>query len=468
MSFGRSRALPWETLEPRWQQALARFEGFEPPGGETFAELRARVLVLRRLAAAGTAPRVHARRRRAPALARGRRGPTSCPQGSLLVVDWEARRSCRAARRRGRAAGRGLATGRERRRHDRARGAETNCRAGGSMKRRGFLGCGALAGAVVWPRGDGIGVRPRREPAVRGAAVRAGGGDVAELQRRMASGAAHGATHRELYLARIAALDRTGPQLRSVIETNPDALAIADALDAERKGEGAARPAARHPGAAQGQHRHRRPHDDHRRLARARGLAAAARRPRRRPAARGRRRHPRQDQPLASGRTSARRARRRAGAAAAASAATRTRSTATRAARARARAPPSRRTSPRSRSAPRPTARSSARRRPAASSGIKPTVGLVSRAGIIPIAGTPGHGRPDGAHRGRRGGAAAALAGADPRDAGHGRGRRAREPTTRASSTRRACAARASASARNLAGFHPGHGPRCSRRRSPS
>ena len=38
--------------------------------------------------------------------------------------------------------------------------------------------------------------------------------------------------------------------------------------------------------------------------------------------------------------------------------------------------------------------------------GIKPTVGLVSRSGIIPISRQPGHGRSDGAHGGRRGGAA--------------------------------------------------------------
>src|SRR6058998_3644040 len=37
------------------------------------------------------------------------------------------------------------------------------------------------------------------------------------------------------YLARIEAIDRRGPALRAVIETNPDALAIAARLDAERK-----------------------------------------------------------------------------------------------------------------------------------------------------------------------------------------------------------------------------------------
>ena len=36
------------------------------------------------------------------------------------------------------------------------------------------------------------------------------------------------------YIARIQALDRTGPSLHAVIELNPEALAIADALDAER------------------------------------------------------------------------------------------------------------------------------------------------------------------------------------------------------------------------------------------
>jgi amidase len=40
----------------------------------------------------------------------------------------------------------------------------------------------------------------------------------------------------EAYLARIDALDRSGPALRSVIEINPDALAIADDLDAELRG----------------------------------------------------------------------------------------------------------------------------------------------------------------------------------------------------------------------------------------
>jgi len=56
-----------------------------------------------------------------------------------------------------------------------------------------------------------------------------------DLQARMAAGTL---TARELtaaYLARIAEIDQAGPRLNSVIEVNPDALKIAERLDAERK-----------------------------------------------------------------------------------------------------------------------------------------------------------------------------------------------------------------------------------------
>src|SRR5215218_10011743 len=42
----------------------------------------------------------------------------------------------------------------------------------------------------------------------------------------------------ESYLSRIQTIDRAGPTLRSVIEVNPDALAIADVLDAARRATG--------------------------------------------------------------------------------------------------------------------------------------------------------------------------------------------------------------------------------------
>jgi amidase len=46
----------------------------------------------------------------------------------------------------------------------------------------------------------------------------------------------------QAYLRRIEELDRRGASLHSVIETNPDALNIADALDQERKAKGARGP----------------------------------------------------------------------------------------------------------------------------------------------------------------------------------------------------------------------------------
>ncbi len=55
---------------------------------------------------------------------------------------------------------------------------------------------------------------------------------VAQLQDAMRTGARTARSICAAYLARIAQLD---PQIHSVLETNPDALAIADRLDAERK-----------------------------------------------------------------------------------------------------------------------------------------------------------------------------------------------------------------------------------------
>ena len=60
----------------------------------------------------------------------------------------------------------------------------------------------------------------------------------AELQEAMASGAVTSHALVEGYLRRIEEIDRQGPALRSVIEVNPDALTIADQLDAERKSKG--------------------------------------------------------------------------------------------------------------------------------------------------------------------------------------------------------------------------------------
>src|SRR5204863_1556552 len=61
---------------------------------------------------------------------------------------------------------------------------------------------------------------------------------IGDLQHRMETGQDTARSLAEKYLARIGALDRQGPSLHSLIEINPDALTIADALDLERRTRG--------------------------------------------------------------------------------------------------------------------------------------------------------------------------------------------------------------------------------------
>ena len=58
---------------------------------------------------------------------------------------------------------------------------------------------------------------------------------ISELQEKMESGELTARQTAELYLQRIDAVDKEGPYINSIIELNPDALEIADGLDAERK-----------------------------------------------------------------------------------------------------------------------------------------------------------------------------------------------------------------------------------------
>ncbi len=58
---------------------------------------------------------------------------------------------------------------------------------------------------------------------------------IADLQAGMSSGKFTARSITEKYLARIEQIDKQGPALNSVIEINPEAQAIADALDKERK-----------------------------------------------------------------------------------------------------------------------------------------------------------------------------------------------------------------------------------------
>ncbi|RMH14808.1 MAG: amidase, partial [Gemmatimonadetes bacterium] len=114
-------------------------------------------------------------------------------------------------------------------------------REGAGLDRRTFLKAGAALGGLAAVSGVEACTPPDRPP-------RVGAEDpwnlpsfelaevtLTELQEGMASGrwTAHGIT--EAYLDRIQRVDRSGPTLRSVIETNPDALDIARERDEERR-----------------------------------------------------------------------------------------------------------------------------------------------------------------------------------------------------------------------------------------
>jgi amidase len=61
---------------------------------------------------------------------------------------------------------------------------------------------------------------------------------IADLQQGMESGRLTARSVAELYLARIEAIDRNGPALRSILDVNPEALEIAEKLDRERREKG--------------------------------------------------------------------------------------------------------------------------------------------------------------------------------------------------------------------------------------
>jgi amidase len=65
---------------------------------------------------------------------------------------------------------------------------------------------------------------------------------IATLQAAMNDGRLTASTLIRYYQERIQALDRSGPLLHAILELNPDALEIADALDQERKQQGARGP----------------------------------------------------------------------------------------------------------------------------------------------------------------------------------------------------------------------------------
>jgi amidase len=98
------------------------------------------------------------------------------------------------------------------------------------MDRRDFVRLGLAAGAVA-----GV---AHTDAALAAAAPAAGSildAGVLEQQARMEAGKLTSRALVSQYLARIAAIDKAGPHLNAIIELNPDALKIAADMDRERK-----------------------------------------------------------------------------------------------------------------------------------------------------------------------------------------------------------------------------------------
>src|SRR5215207_4403891 len=109
-----------------------------------------------------------------------------------------------------------------------------------SLDRRDFLRAGAVAAAVTAidvSAADGRAIaapRPASRPPEQ-ATFELEETTIAALQDGMRSGRYTARSVTEQYLARIDAIDKAGPAINSVIERNPDAVRIAEERDAERK-----------------------------------------------------------------------------------------------------------------------------------------------------------------------------------------------------------------------------------------
>jgi amidase len=110
----------------------------------------------------------------------------------------------------------------------------------GDVARRDFLKTGALAAAAAALHGGRNtlgalerGIRPAR--VAQQSAFELEEMTIAALQDAMRTGRFTSRAITELYLGRIDAIDRAGPSINSVIERNPDAVRIAEERDAERR-----------------------------------------------------------------------------------------------------------------------------------------------------------------------------------------------------------------------------------------
>jgi amidase len=109
----------------------------------------------------------------------------------------------------------------------------------GAWTRRALMKAGMTAGVTAGLAGGALAAAPLLPAAAAAPAAPApfelAERTIAELAAALHSGEETARSLTEKYLARIASLNTQGPELRAVIEVNPDALALADALDSERR-----------------------------------------------------------------------------------------------------------------------------------------------------------------------------------------------------------------------------------------
>ena len=106
------------------------------------------------------------------------------------------------------------------------------------LDRRSLLRLGAIGGAAALAPGamrpEPASAAPAPASPLSVAPFELEEASIADLQKRMESKQDSARSLCEKYMARIEALDTQGPALRAVLEVNPDALEIAATLDAER------------------------------------------------------------------------------------------------------------------------------------------------------------------------------------------------------------------------------------------